>query len=105
MQLYEKEDEVIAQATIKSILNHLWKFCEATVIFTVFYVQLSPSTRESMIEKCLMFPPPASIPVCKLRFPADLNNKSNICDALLAFIGPRSWLLFVLEKIKNFLIG
>lgn len=53
-----------------------------------------------MIDKLLMFPHPASIPVYKLRFPADLKNKSNICDALLAFIGPRSWLLFSLLK-KN----
>ncbi|KAI9553649.1 hypothetical protein GHT06_021574 [Daphnia sinensis] len=101
MKLYEKDDKSIAQAALKSILNHLWYLCEETVIFAVFDKKLSPFTRKSMVDKLLTFPRPESIPVGKPKFPADLINKSNVSDSLLSCIGPRSWLLFFLLKIDE----
>ena len=49
MKLYEKEDNFIVQAAVKSILNHL---CEKSVIFAVFDKKLLPLTRKASSICC-----------------------------------------------------
>ena len=97
MQCYREKDRDVADAAIKSILNHLWYVTQEMVVFSLFDFELPADLRRDIAQKLMSFPRLKNFVSGKPKFPVDQLKKEepiNISTALLSCVGERSWLFF-----------
>lgn len=68
MQYYREEDRDVADAAIKSILNHLWYVTQEVVVFFLFDSELPADLRRDIAQKLMSFPRLKNLVSGKLKF-------------------------------------
>jgi hypothetical protein len=95
---YRQEDFTVADACIKSCLNHTWYLTEELVVLALFDPALHAIWKNMMVAKLKGIPRP---PFFRPSKPKMITISEEEFPTLSNFIGPRSWLLFHLLKLTD----